>query len=239
MKKFVIACIILLLLALSACSRTDPSGKTGGTLPVITLHLREEPSENRTGRPEAKPDIVEGEALSEEEVLRLKEFLNWNVDRIPCMFLTCSYEKPEEIDFDLVFYNGTVSGAIMEPVSLQEREEVARILGVETVLERNLPPQKRPRAKVEALIRQYTGLPEETVGQIVLSYPYVAEYDAYYTFFDDCESIRVKVRSVVWTDEAHTLAQVVWSDSVRGREGIAMMEKTEDGWRFLSNWIAG
>ena len=237
MKKVIIWFTIILLLALSACARTDPSGKTGGTLPVITFHLREEPSEKKTGRPEAKPDIIEGEALSEEEVLRLNEFLNWNADRIPCMFLTCSYEKPEEIDFDLVFYNGTVSGAIMEPVPLQEREEVARILGMETVLERNLPPQKRPRAKVEELIRQYTGLPEETVGKIVLSYPYVAEYDAYYTFFDDCEKILAKVKSAVWADETHTLAQVVWSDRARGREGIAMMKKTEDGWQFVSNWI--
>ncbi|MBQ6074879.1 MAG: hypothetical protein IJK86_01875 [Lachnospiraceae bacterium] len=230
----IIIVILCLALLLTACSRTDPSDDIGGTLPVLTLDLRQTTPGNTQGEETDAP----GTEFTEEELNRLNGFLNWHFNRIACMFLTCSYERPEEIDFDLVFYNGTSSSATSEPVPDAEKEAVAKALGQEEVLAMGLiAVQKRPRTRVEELIRTYTGLPAETAAQIRLSYPFVEEYDAYYTFFQDAEVIYAKAVKAIWMDEEHTLAQVRWTDRVRDRAGTAVMEKTEEGWRFVSNRI--
>lgn len=104
-------------------------------------------------------------------------------------------------------------------------------------MELGLPVQKRPKAKVTALISRYTGLSEEAAAQIELGYPYLAEYDAYYSFYSDNEVIMPKAEKAIWIDNTQSQAQVRWTDSVRDRAGTAVMEKTEDGWRFISNHI--
>lgn len=225
--------ILCLLLLLTACGRTDRPGNTGRTLPVITGYLREaDPGETWPEESDAA-----GTELSEREMRDLETFLDWRIDRIPCMFLTCSYGKPEEIDFDLVFYNGISSNAVSEPVPDAEKAAVAKAIGQESALEQGFPAQKRPKSKVTDLIRLYTGLSEEAAAAIELSYPYVAEYDAYYSFYEDNEVIMPKVKRAVWLDETHTLAQVKWTDWVRDRAGTAIMEKTAEGWIFISNHI--
>lgn len=232
MKRIIIV-ILCLVLLLTACSRTDPSAGSMKTLPVVTGSLR--PA--TPGQTWPEDTDAAGTAFTEQELRDLNTFLDWRIDRIPCMFLTCSYDRPEDIDFDLVFYNGISSNAVSEPVLAEEKEAVAKALGRESIMELGLPVQKRPKAKVTALISRYTGLSEEAAAQIELGYPYLAEYDAYYSFYSDNEVIMPKAEKAIWIDNTQSQAQVRWTDSVRDRAGTAVMEKTEDGWRFISNHI--
>ena len=231
--KRIIIVVLCLVLLLTACSRTDPSAGSMKTLPVVTGSLR--PA--TPGQTWPEDTDAAGTVFSEQELRDLNTFLDWRIDRIPCMFLTCSYDRPEDIDFDLVFYNGISSNAVSEPVPDAEKAAVAKAIGQESALERGLYAVKRPKAKVVDLICRYTGLSEESAAAIELSYPYVAEYDAYYSFYEDNEVIMPKVKRAVWLDETHTLAQVKWTDPVRNRAGTAIMEKTAEGWHFVSNHI--
>ena len=156
-KKYIANALLVLLLILSACSRTDRPDHTGGTLPVITGYLRDVTA----GETWPEETDAAGTELTEQELQDLEVFLDWHIDRIPCMFLTCSYERPEEIDFDTVFYNGVSSNAVSEPVPDAEKEAVGKAIGQESALEQGVPVQKRLKSKVVDLIRRYTGLSEE------------------------------------------------------------------------------
>ena len=228
MKRLLIILVVALLF-LTACSRKGPNG----TLPVVVGGLRE----TAFGTTEDGEHTTREQDLSETEIDALNTFLNWNINRIACMFLSSSYQKPEEIDYNLVFYNGVSTNMVSEAVPQEEKEAVAKAINKEGLLEMGLPIQKRPRSTVIELIQKYTGLSREAVEGIKLEYPYVEKYDAYYSFHSDSEVIKSKVKQAIWLDEAHTRAQVEWEDSVRGRSGVAEMAFTESGWIFLANQI--
>ena len=228
MKKHCLM-ILTVLFLLTGCS----GGSQPGTLPVVIGNPRETTLETTTER-EFGANAYD---FSKKEWDVLSSFLNWHVDRIACMFLTSSYQKPEEIDFNLVFYNGVSSSMVSMAVPQEEKEAVAKAINTEGLLEMGLPIQKRPRSIVIELIQKYTGLSKEAAEMVKLDYPYVAEYDAYYSFYSDSEVIKPKLKQAVWLDEAHTRAQVEWEDSVQGRSGVAEMAFTESGWIFLANRI--
>ncbi len=228
MKKHCLM-ILTVLFLLTGCS----GGSQPGTLPVVIGNPRETTLETTTER-EFGANAYD---FSKKEWDVLSSFLNWHVDRIACMFLTSSYQKPEEIDFNLVFYNGVSGSMVSMAVPQEEKEAVAKAINMEGLLEMGLPIQKRPRSTVIELIQKYTGLSKEAAEMVKLDYPYVAEYDAYYSFYSDSEVIKPKLKQAVWLDEAHTHAQVEWEDSVRGRSGVAEMAFTESGWIFLANRI--
>lgn len=228
MKRLLIILVVALLL-LTACSRKGPNG----TLPVVVGGLRE----TAFGTTEDGEHTTREQDLSETEIDALNTFLNWNINRIACMFLTSSYQKPEEIDYNLVFYNGVSTNMVSEAVPQEEKEAVAKAINKEGLLEMGLPIQKRPRSTVTELIQKYTGLSREAVEGIKLEYPYVEKFDAYYSFHSDSEVIKPKVKQAIWLDESRTRVLVNWEDSVRGRSGVAEMAFTESGWIFLANRI--
>lgn len=236
MKKMSILIICFLVLILTACGNNTLSES------VDPSHA----SETTTAAAKEKQEATTPEQtqlsndFTKQEISDLNAFLNRNNDRIPCMFLICSYEKPEEIDFNMVFYNGTSSDGVPGPdetVSEEEKEIVAKAIGKEDMLEHGLPIQKRPRKKLEALIKKYTGLSEDAVSEISMDFPYVKEFDAYYSFYGDSEPFSPKVSKAIWLDEGHMQAQIEWEDSQRSMQGTAVMQKTADGWCFVSNQI--
>ena len=236
MKKMGVLIICFLAMILTACGNNtskasaDPSQTSEATTAAAT-EKQEETTPEQTQL---------SNVFTKQEISDLNAFLDRKNDRIPCMFLLSSYEKPEEIDFNMVFYNGTSSDGVPGPeeaVSQEEKQAVAKAIGKEDLLEHGLPVQKRPKAKVEEIIKKYTGLSEEAVSKISLDFPYVEEFDAYYSFYGDSESLSPKVEKAVWLDESHTQAEIEWKDSQKNLQGTAVMEKTADGWHFVSNQI--
>ena len=232
--------IFILALSLTACgsARTlaDSSVGTKETFPPTSVtSQREEPS-----TPKEAETIVSSLDFTVQELKGINEFLSRSNNRIPGMFLMCNYDKPENINYNKVFYNGTSSTGVPGPeetVTQEEKEAVAKAIGKEGYLELGLPVQKRPKAKVEALIKQYTSLSDQAIAGIEFAFPYVAEFDAYYSFYGDGEPISPKVKTALWLDEAHTRAQVEWEDSQRALSGTAVMEKSSEGWHFVSNLL--
>lgn len=176
-----------------------------------------------------------------EETKELDFFLSRKRDRIPGMFLICSYEKAEELDLGMFFFNGTSSSGmadLSETVDAEELAAVVKALGFDNL---GLQPQKRPRSKVMAILKKYTVLSEESILALIENSPpagiYLEEYDAYYSFYGDSEPMLPQVTKAHWLETEH-LAQVDWEDTIRGWRGTAVMERHADGWRFISNQLA-
>lgn len=220
--------LIVTLLLLTACSKKAE----GSTSVNQTIESTTENSSAALGE--------QSRDFTPEEIRTLDFFLNRKRDRMPGMFLICSYEKAEELDLSMVFYNGTSSSGIAdlsEAVSAEEKSAVIRALGFDPM---GLQPQKRPRTKLTAILKKYTALSEEGIAELIQNNPptglYVEEYDAYYSFYGDSEPISPQVKQARWLETEH-LAQVEWEDTVRGWRGTAVMEKLESGWRFISNQL--
>ena len=213
------------LLLLSACSK-KAEGST-----ILSQETKESAS---VSSPKQSRDFTQ------EEVKELVFFLSRKRDRIPGMFLICSYEKAEDLDLSMVFYNGTSSSGIPDLSEAVDAEERAAAEGALGYGDLGLTPQKRPRTKLIALLRKYTTLSEEGILELLKNSPptglYVEEYDAYYSFYGDSEPLSAQVKNAQWLDKENQ-ARVNWEDPVRGWKGSAIMERGTEGWRFISNQL--
>ena len=217
--------LIAVLLLLSACSK-KAEGST-----ILSQETKESAS---VSSPKQSRDFTQ------EEVKELVFFLSRKRDRIPGMFLICSYEKAEDLDLSMVFFNGTSSSGIAdlnETVDAEELAAAVQALGFDNL---GLKPQKRPRAKVISILKKYTALSEEAILTLIENSPpagiYLEEYDAYYSFNGDSEPMLPQVTKAHWLEKEH-LAQIDWEDTIRGWHGTAVMERNADGWRFISNQL--
>lgn len=172
----------------------------------------------------------------------MRSFLDWKTDRIPCRFLICRYKKPEEMDCKMIFYNGTFSGDLAGEDEIITETERDAIIDAFDVRGTDVSVVKCPRTKVIAILKKYTTLSDEGIELLLRVSPpgrYAKEYDAYYSFNGNSnEHISVTVTRAVWLNDEHTYAGVTWEDIYRGWRGYAVMEKTADSWRFLSNQIS-
>ncbi len=142
-------------------------------------------------------------------------------------FLTCFYERPEDIDMFQLFYNG--SGLPEEqPIS---RKEMQALTGSDDW--QGVWGNRVTREEMEAVLRDNTGLSLDQTGQTGLEkFTYLPEYGAYYCLHGDTNTDPISITSGFQRGDILIL---YYSFGYGSENRVVTLRRTEDGFQFVSN----
>ncbi len=213
-------------------SGQEPNTGTGDAEDTKNIENTENAESGKPGNevPDTDPD-----ALSEAELAELAAFFNQEGDgRIRNVFLNCSYEDPGEINLYSVFccgVNGS-GGASQAPRDEVEALAAAYPDFAEHIL--NLDVHKITFEEMNAVYCQYTGVQslDESQKLGLEQFLVLPEGDAYYTALGGTNLIKINVISASHNSDGHIIMQYTTEN---GTPGEAVLQKTDDGYLFLSN----
>ena len=144
------------------------------------------------------------------------------------MMLTSAYDDVRNIDLSRLFYNGVYGGEN----ALSDAERAA-VIQAEPSAE-HLDITKITRTQMNAVLKEHAGLTLKQSAQLGLDqFIYLASYDAYYLVHSDAIDPRCEVLSGRWISNTKTLLIC----RVNGQTTAATLQKTDNGWRFISNML--
>ena len=144
------------------------------------------------------------------------------------MMLTSAYDDVRNIDLSRLFYNGVYGGEN----ALSDAERAA-VIQAEPSAE-HLDITKITRTQMNAVLKEHAGLTLKQSAQLGLDqFIYLASYDAYYLAHSDAIDPRCEVLSGRWI--SNTKALLICR--VDGQTTAATLQKTDNGWRFISNML--
>ncbi|MBR2045511.1 MAG: hypothetical protein IJ958_05180, partial [Agathobacter sp.] len=172
-----------------------------------------------------------GEALSEEEIQWFEtEFFNTEENRMPNMFLTSDYDRPENINLNHLFYcgaDGFGGGEISEEEKdlLYQRYTVPQLDFTRTTTD-----------EMNVLLQKYMNISLEEANQLWLEYMYyLPEYNAYYKVVGDTKYSKYDIMAG-WKNPDGTIS-LVYTDKLTSIVCYFEVTLQKDGnsYYFLSN----
>lgn len=215
-----IVLILMTLLLMTGCSAGNAtSDQPDASSPAASLVDETViPSESAL----LAPVEAEGTSLTEEELAWFNEvFFNQELYHMPNQFLTCLYDRPEDIDLYEIFYNYS------EEISEAELTQLAG-LGMELEFDEC----KVSATYIDEVMTRYAGVTLEQIGEEEIShYVYLPDYDAYYHTVSDTNYCQFTMES------GQRLADGTVRLQYLDRE--VTLIPYEDSYRFVSNTLGG
>lgn len=176
----------------------------------------------------------EPKALSAEEIARLNtEFFDHETDQMNHMLLCSEYDTPEAIDLSELFYNGVYDRGEGWTIDGLSEEEMALLAEFDSSAP-YLDVVKVTAAEMEAVLQEKLGLGlEETQKNGLENFYYLAEYDSYYLVHGDANLDWCTVTSGTWESDDRLVLE--YTKEYEGGQWTATLQKTDDGYLFLSN----
>ncbi len=232
---------VLIVLSLAACTITvkpnepEPDKKTDKDTTKPNLNPGQEPdpepepaSEPEPGpkpAPEPIPEPAEARELTPEELAALNESFTYDIGG----FFVCTFERPEEIDWNEVLYNGAGISLGELPQDVQERYEnqygeiFTDVVAVKS-------------EDLESFVLSKTGLPYEYARKKLMWY---LDYESGIYVFQhgDTNLIPIQFTGGTVAGDTYTLYyQGIDVDHHYSEKPYAMTAMIRDGdWRFISN----
>ncbi|MDE6014216.1 MAG: hypothetical protein K2H41_00755 [Acetatifactor sp.] len=171
--------------------------------------------------------------LTDEEIAGFNtEFFNSEANKMNNMLLSSEYDTPEEIDLFELFYNGfynSVSGNWS-----QAGEEELAILAELDDAAIYLDVMKVTAEEMEAVLQEKLGLSlEETQKKGLENFYYLEEYDSYYLVHGDTNFDWCTVTSGI--RESGDRLTLEYTKEYEGGQWVVTLQKTDDGYLFVSN----
>ncbi len=178
---------------------------------------------------------TDSSALSEAELAELEAFFNQEgEEEIRNMFLTCSYEDPDEIDLYSVFCCGANGSGSACQAPRDEVEALAAAYPdfAEHIL--NLDVFKITFEEMNAVYCQYTGVQsiDESQKLGLERFHVLPEGDAYYAVLGGASGGKISGISASHDSDGRIVMQYT---TLENTPGEAVLQKTDDGYLFLSN----
>lgn len=167
--------------------------------------------------------------LSEEEIVLFNtEFFNGETKNMNNMLLSSEYDQPDEINLFELFYNG-IGG---EPGEVSENE-----LSMLTVLCSDAPYLdiiKITANEMDVFLQKKMGISlEETKKTGLDDFYYLEQYDSYYLIMGDSNFDWCTVTSGTW--ESNNKLILKYEKEYEGGQWVVALQKTDDGYLFISN----
>ena len=144
-------------------------------------------------------------------------------------FLTCLYERPEDIDLLSLFYNGVGSPDVTDEA---ERRDVA---GGE---DPGVDLTKFTKTEADAALLEYTGLTLEETNRVGLdTFRYFPQYDAYYLFHGDTNA--VPIPDFFAGEREGSMIRLYYEDFRFGGYGVLCLtlEERAEGWYYFRSHL--
>lgn len=206
-RRWLLLCLLLAVLSLAGCGGKTPPAEEPPKTPAVQPEEDTEPEETlpeelppEDAAPDASLPPLAGTPLTEEELARANEALNYNdpydaqAQKLGCFF-TSEYDDVTKLNLEefLRYFPG--EGGFVEDGDLEEFQALAALPGFHwdaEDLERwgnvpsgmPVPVHRIPRAAVERTLEACAGITTadltDTEGVL-----YLPDYDAYYNFTSD------------------------------------------------------
>lgn len=174
-------------------------------------------------------------ALSDEEIADFNtEFFNGETVKMNNMLLCSEYDTPEEINLFELFYNGVYNSMSGGWTAGDVPEEELVLLAEFDSSAPYLDVIKITANEMEAVLQEKLGLSLEETGKTGLeNFYYLEEYDSYYLIHGDTNFDQCTVTSGTWeSDDKLTLK---YTKEYEGGQWVVTLQKTDAGYRFVSN----
>lgn len=168
-------------------------------------------------------------SLSQEEISMFNtDFFNSGVHNMNNMLLSSEYSSPEGINLFQLFYGG------MDEVTDQILED-EKVLLTELCSEASyLDIIKVTTNEMNTFLQEKLGMRLEKTQKIGLDdFYYLEEYDSYYLVIGDTNFDWCTVVSGSW--EANNTLVLTYEKEYEGGQWLVTLQKTEDGYFFISN----
>ena len=221
------------VLALSACSQTEPP-ETTAEPPVSTTQASEPATTPPTELPPATTE-PDASVLTEAQLAPFKELFEPDFSWYS-QALTDSYDSPQSVSFRELFYNGNLDDFGEDHgVPRPSEEEIQYLIDhYDRASEAaHLDCIKISRADMEAVLQTLFGLSIEETDQVQLDqFDYNPDTDCYYHFHGDTNSMTAEITDGRWLDDA--TAELHYAGSFH-REGTVVMQQRGGSWYILSS----
>ena len=167
--------------------------------------------------------------LSEKEITVFNtEFFNGDITNMNNMLLSSEYSQPDEINLFELFYNG-VGGAFGE-VSEDELSMLTELCSDAPYLD----IIKITANEMDAFLQEKMGISlAETKKTGLDSFYYLEQYDSYYLIMGDSNFDWCMVTSGTW--ESNNKLILKYEKEYEGGQWVVILQKTDDGYLFISN----
>ena len=167
--------------------------------------------------------------LSEKEITVFNtEFFNGDITNMNNMLLSSEYSQPDEINLFELFYNG-VGGAFGE-VSEDELSMLTELCSDAPYLD----IIKITANEMDAFLQEKMGISlAETKKTGLDSFYYLEQYDSYYLIMGDSNFDWCMVTS--GTCESNNKLILKYEKEYEGGQWVVILQKTDDGYLFISN----
>lgn len=167
--------------------------------------------------------------LSEKEITVFNtEFFNGDITNMNNMPLSSEYSQPDEINLFELFYNG-VGGAFGE-VSEDELSMLTELCSDAPYLD----IIKITANEMDAFLQEKMGISlAETKKTGLDSFYYLEQYDSYYLIKGDSNFDWCMVTSGTW--ESNNKLILKYEKEYEGGQWVVILQKTDDGYLFISN----
>lgn len=167
--------------------------------------------------------------LSEEEIALFNtEFFNGETKNMNNMLLSSEYSQPDEINLFQLFYNGV--GGVLNEVSENELSMLTELCGDAPYLD----VVKITANEMDAFLQEKMGISLEETQKIGLdSFYYLEQYDSYYLIMGDSNFDWCTVTSGTW--ESNNKLMLKYEKEYEGGQWVVTLQKTDDGYLFISN----
>ena len=167
--------------------------------------------------------------LSEKEITVFNtEFFNGDITNMNNMLLSSEYSQPDEINLFELFYNG-VGGAFGE-VSEDELSMLTELCSDAPYLD----IIKITANEMDAFLQEKMGISlAETKKTGLDSFYYLEQYDSYYLIMGDSNFDSCMVTSGAW--ESNNKLILKYEKEYEGGQWVVILQKTDDGYLFISN----
>lgn len=252
MKKLKKQCCVLMLVCalfgaclLNGCAKKDndigQNDGAGAEQGVAEVDMEEEwkemPNqeidlEEWKGKPESAEEF-NVRPLSDEEIAEFTKFVTEADGYGNYGFLLSVYDSPEKINLEEVFYTG--AGIKTEALSEEEEKAYLKAAGYEEIY---TDVTKLTTAQINEVLLRRTGLSYEQMAN-PLSWTYLPEYDAYYHEAGDTNYTPYTCIGGTVENEKRFRLQFRRDEMREGAyreiDTVTVLEKTEEGYRFISN----
>ncbi len=200
--------------------------------PVAEVDMKQEWKD--LSAPEEEEKSLEARSLSKEELSEFTKFVTEADGYGNYGFLLSVYDSPEKIDLEEVFYTG--AGIKTEPLSREEEKAYLNAAGYEEIY---TDVVKLTTAKMNEVLLRRTGLSYEQMEN-PLQWTYLPEYDAYYHEAGDTNYTAYTCIGGTTKDEKRFTLRFKRDENLmegayRQIDTETVLEKTEEGYRFISN----
>ncbi len=168
-------------------------------------------------------------SLSPEEVSTFNtDFFNSGIHNMNNMLLSSEYSSPEGINLFQLFYGG-VEGVINQ-ISEEEKVLLTELCSEASYLD----IIKVTTNDMNTFLQEKLGMGLEKTQKVGLDdFYYLEEYDSYYLVIGDTNFDWCTVVSGTW--ESNNTLVLTYEKEYDGGQWIVTLQKTEDGYVFISN----